>query len=170
MIRRPPRSTLFPYTTLFRSATARTPGAVRRMVDVGAGIAAAEHDDPCVGLIDARVELVRRRDPDQGRRMAGRLARQVANGPPWRRKPAERVHLRSRSRFALSVEPARDQDRLVAQQRRRVVRAWLRHRSRGGECTADDVEWPRDAGRGIVVDAPTLARRDRARAGGNERD
>src|SRR5687768_17816159 len=63
MIRRPPRSTLFPYTTLFRSATARTPGAVRRMVDVGAGIAAAEHDDPCVGLIDARVELVRRRDP-----------------------------------------------------------------------------------------------------------
>src|SRR5690348_17993914 len=26
MIRRPPRSTLFPYTTLFRSATTRSPG------------------------------------------------------------------------------------------------------------------------------------------------
>src|SRR3712207_7728611 len=26
MIRRPPRSTLFPYTTLFRSASARSPG------------------------------------------------------------------------------------------------------------------------------------------------
>src|SRR5215213_1646877 len=29
MIRRPPRSTLFPYTTLFRSLPARLPGAVR---------------------------------------------------------------------------------------------------------------------------------------------
>src|SRR3712207_7131780 len=28
MIRRPPRSTLFPYTTLFRSAVARAPAAV----------------------------------------------------------------------------------------------------------------------------------------------
>src|SRR5256885_6433633 len=27
MIRRPPRSTLFPYTTLFRSCTATTPGS-----------------------------------------------------------------------------------------------------------------------------------------------
>src|SRR5260370_6246775 len=29
MIRRPPRSTLFPYTTLFRSLPLRSPGAVR---------------------------------------------------------------------------------------------------------------------------------------------
>src|SRR5256885_8201558 len=29
MIRRPPRSTLFPYTTLFRSADVENPGAVR---------------------------------------------------------------------------------------------------------------------------------------------
>src|SRR2546426_12094822 len=29
MIRRPPRSTLFPYTTLFRSPAARGPGRVR---------------------------------------------------------------------------------------------------------------------------------------------
>src|SRR3712207_8333038 len=32
MIRRPPRSTLFPYTTLFRSARAAAPG-VRRLED-----------------------------------------------------------------------------------------------------------------------------------------
>src|SRR2546430_6811818 len=41
MIRRPPRSTLFPYTTLFRSAcTRRAPGRAAREVDhdvVGAG-------------------------------------------------------------------------------------------------------------------------------------
>src|SRR2546429_2015168 len=30
MIRRPPRSTLFPYTTLFRSVTQRKPDAVHR--------------------------------------------------------------------------------------------------------------------------------------------
>src|SRR2546427_8716625 len=30
MIRRPPRSTLFPYTTLFRSRPARSPGATPR--------------------------------------------------------------------------------------------------------------------------------------------
>src|SRR3712207_8651155 len=30
MIRRPPRSTLFPYTTLFRSAPRRHPGGLRR--------------------------------------------------------------------------------------------------------------------------------------------
>src|SRR5256885_17267936 len=29
MIRRPPRSTLFPYTTLFRSSCSRTPSAAR---------------------------------------------------------------------------------------------------------------------------------------------
>src|SRR5258708_9959165 len=33
MIRRPPRSTLFPYTTLFRSAIAERPCAVRLFVD-----------------------------------------------------------------------------------------------------------------------------------------
>src|SRR2546422_8656379 len=33
MIRRPPRSTLFPYTTLFRSATAASPDELRRKRD-----------------------------------------------------------------------------------------------------------------------------------------
>src|SRR2546422_8619049 len=35
MIRRPPRSTLFPYTTLFRSPPRSTHGALRRGLDVG---------------------------------------------------------------------------------------------------------------------------------------
>src|SRR3989442_5200673 len=34
MIRRPPRSTLFPYTTLFRSNLARLRGAHRHLVDL----------------------------------------------------------------------------------------------------------------------------------------
>src|SRR2546430_4893816 len=33
MIRRPPRSTLFPYTTLFRSACANAPGCVKQCTD-----------------------------------------------------------------------------------------------------------------------------------------
>src|SRR3712207_9500686 len=35
MIRRPPRSTLFPYTTLFRSRTARDRGGARALADGG---------------------------------------------------------------------------------------------------------------------------------------
>src|SRR3712207_8575037 len=49
MIRRPPRSTLFPYTTLFRSAQPR--GAVDHVVDATPGLAG-----------DERAEM-RRRDP-----------------------------------------------------------------------------------------------------------
>src|SRR3712207_8736780 len=33
MIRRPPRSTLFPYTTLFRSLLAVSPGSIRHLRD-----------------------------------------------------------------------------------------------------------------------------------------
>src|SRR2546430_5131543 len=44
MIRRPPRSTLFPYTTLFRSSDSRVPGArhaglADRVLDGEAGVA-----------------------------------------------------------------------------------------------------------------------------------
>ena len=35
MIRRPPRSTLFPYTTLFRSVNAFHPGFVRSNITIG---------------------------------------------------------------------------------------------------------------------------------------
>src|SRR3712207_7264834 len=57
MIRRPPRSTLFPYTTLFRSAAARRPAAVPGEVERVAGRAeevvvarAAEAHERAVGL------------------------------------------------------------------------------------------------------------------------
>src|SRR5438034_6256644 len=42
MIRRPPRSTLFPYTTLFRSGAARAAGVVRPVVRRGAAARLAE--------------------------------------------------------------------------------------------------------------------------------
>src|SRR3712207_8928335 len=42
MIRRPPRSTLFPYTTLFRSEVIRVAIKARRRVEVDAVVAPAE--------------------------------------------------------------------------------------------------------------------------------
>src|SRR3712207_6987223 len=48
MIRRPPRSTLFPYTTLFRSAVSQPPAAQVRVRDERLG------NDPCDG--HARIE------------------------------------------------------------------------------------------------------------------
>src|SRR3712207_7220719 len=41
MIRRPPRSTLFPYTTLFRSAPTRSPCAAGRTVAASPGASTA---------------------------------------------------------------------------------------------------------------------------------
>src|SRR3712207_7371764 len=68
MIRRPPRSTLFPYTTLFRSARAQRPGVPGRPA-VGEEVAAA------VGLPDdpggERVALVG--DDDRARTVDGDL-------------------------------------------------------------------------------------------------
>src|SRR2546430_8677918 len=51
MIRRPPRSTLFPYTTLFRSLGPRGDG-------VGRGVAVSERPAP------AKLELLVRRDDE----------------------------------------------------------------------------------------------------------
>src|SRR6266480_6350682 len=45
MIRRPPRSTLFPYTTLFRSSAVRAASAAAVIVGSGAGILAAAWPD-----------------------------------------------------------------------------------------------------------------------------
>src|SRR2546430_7380074 len=47
MIRRPPRSTLFPYTTLFRSAFGGVAGASRE----AAGVQAADGVDVSVGVL-----------------------------------------------------------------------------------------------------------------------
>src|SRR3712207_7411168 len=70
MIRRPPRSTLFPYPTLFRSAEARVGGVgedqvarLRRAVGVGlAGEPEDRQDQRLVGRPD-RLGDGRRRDP-----------------------------------------------------------------------------------------------------------
>src|SRR2546425_4300201 len=49
MIRRPPRSTLFPYTTLFRSLVARADGVLRQ-------VTVAEGETVAVGKVVARSE------------------------------------------------------------------------------------------------------------------
>src|SRR2546429_7259299 len=54
MIRRPPRSTLFPYTTLFRSE-ARPGGGPRGRRDVGRGAGASAAHDHAVRRRDRRV-------------------------------------------------------------------------------------------------------------------
>src|SRR3712207_7449535 len=61
MIRRPPRSTLFPYTTLFRSELAREldGGQVRRVLGVGPDVfevVEVGHDRNVVGAREARSE------------------------------------------------------------------------------------------------------------------
>src|SRR3712207_7054847 len=57
MIRRPPRSTLFPYTTLFRSRPGADPG-----------VRAVHHRRDRAGLLDHREALGRpRRAPPRGR-------------------------------------------------------------------------------------------------------
>src|SRR2546426_11130495 len=67
MIRRPPRSTLFPYTTLFRSEVAGVEPAVAKRLGGGRGIAevaehhmGSSHDDLAapvpLGLVDANLD------------------------------------------------------------------------------------------------------------------
>src|SRR2546422_5935195 len=48
MIRRPPRSTLFPYTTLFRSLVGEAP---RRRGEVGLGVEAPSDEKDCIGAV-----------------------------------------------------------------------------------------------------------------------
>src|SRR5256885_13231543 len=64
MIRRPPRSTLFPYTTLFRSRADRELAAVARPLDVLEAVPACPQarDDPDVGDRGVRPVAVIARD------------------------------------------------------------------------------------------------------------
>src|SRR3712207_7152455 len=71
MIRRPPRSTLFPYTTLFRSARQADPQALRRqLAQLGLEVLGARDDpvrDHCLGTdpprpVDVGQERVERLD------------------------------------------------------------------------------------------------------------
>src|SRR2546430_5666908 len=61
MIRRPPRSTLFPYTTLFRSQQLGHPGARGRQVRRVHRI--LEIEDQCVRIGGERLFLLARADP-----------------------------------------------------------------------------------------------------------
>src|SRR5256885_7553738 len=83
MIRRPPRSTLFPYTTLFRSRPAVGPHTVEKVGVVGAGLMARQIatlllrrlEVPIV-LRDVKQEIVE----DAIAEIRGELDRQVAKG------------------------------------------------------------------------------------------
>src|SRR2546426_4275410 len=80
MIRRPPRSTLFPYTTLFRSASCS--GQVRKMQSI------ARHADP-----DARLEVVDQLELRLGGRVGARAAPDGADPQVDRRA---RIEMRDR--------------------------------------------------------------------------
>src|SRR2546422_7923500 len=97
MIRRPPRSTLFPYTTLFRSVHVRREEVLRRkeILEVGKGIEplvlglvigpgqAADRSEEHTSELQSRLHLVcrlllekkNRRDVRPGRRLRARRQR-----------------------------------------------------------------------------------------------
>src|SRR6266853_6441368 len=73
MIRRPPRSTLFPYTTLFRSGEhfgdvqhprVRVTAPAHPPLDVQHATQVAEHDRPRAARLDVRAFLLRHRGGD----------------------------------------------------------------------------------------------------------
>src|SRR5689334_24527355 len=70
MIRRPPRSTLFPYTTLFRSAVARQSRE-----------ALLEGGDVVVGRVVARFEAARAPRSERGRQRPPRLIAEMLERP-----------------------------------------------------------------------------------------
>src|SRR2546427_8422833 len=73
MIRRPPRSTLFPYTTLFRSAHQLAVGALFDLAALLPGEALAERRRVLVGAIDGRVERQLRKRAARSDRKSTRL-------------------------------------------------------------------------------------------------
>src|SRR5258708_25238169 len=60
MIRRPPRSTLFPYTTLFRSGRVARRGGHRGEMQLSAECSASLERDRCVAAAEQRVRSLRR--------------------------------------------------------------------------------------------------------------
>src|SRR3712207_7203650 len=70
MIRRPPRSTLFPYTTLFRSDPARDEGGVgagvlgQRLDDGDQRLRLQEGELPVAEVVDQRAEGLRARSEE----------------------------------------------------------------------------------------------------------
>src|SRR2546426_12276568 len=84
MIRRPPRSTLFPYTTLFRSAVAVgevRPGDVERAVgrDSGGWVARDKDSEGLVGT-ELRVSVIEKVEPGRGK-IGGRVRGRAPGAP-----------------------------------------------------------------------------------------
>src|SRR3712207_7281625 len=76
MIRRPPRSTLFPYTTLFRSLRRRPDREVRRREDEAhAGLAAGT----AVRHLERGAQALHRHEPELADRKSTRLNSSHAN-------------------------------------------------------------------------------------------
>src|SRR2546430_7065379 len=71
MIRRPPRSTLFPYTTLFRSRDEDPDAALAQPADDLLDVADRDRVDAREGLVEQQV--LRRRDERAGDRKSTRL-------------------------------------------------------------------------------------------------
>src|SRR2546428_6120143 len=96
MIRRPPRSTLFPYTTLFRSSSGRTPlaGASRRTRDHRCGARPRGADLLGVGgiLISTRDPRTQPHAPSEGQAPACDSGMRRARAEPAHvRPPTHRV-------------------------------------------------------------------------------
>src|SRR3712207_7504529 len=81
MIRRPPRSTLFPYTTLFRSALREVADAARERAEAGIGgtIHGGEEEEGTDLLAMAADEGGDAAEPDVGDRKSTRLNSSHAN-------------------------------------------------------------------------------------------
>src|SRR3712207_8254456 len=74
MIRRPPRSTLFPYTTLFRSRAAGVDDVVDDDGDLALDLLLPDHVADLGDLLGGPVLLEQRvLDPDLARELAGQL-------------------------------------------------------------------------------------------------
>src|SRR5256886_16411663 len=131
MIRRPPRSTLFPYTTLFRSLSDRLPGEIERLaLDVARGMRGAESAELAVGnRLHPEVERSLQRDAAQALvRPPARLAPFAAHLERAGGHEAQQVAgLTSDERRAL-------QKRLPAIRRREVIQ----HRALELGCGRDD--------------------------------
>src|SRR5688572_31559205 len=76
MIRRPPRSTLFPYTTLFRSAEVEGPGRLQGPPEVGRVDAGLQAVAGVVGEGEGLVEVRVRLDADRSEEHTSELQSQ----------------------------------------------------------------------------------------------
>src|SRR2546429_7081328 len=105
MIRRPPRSTLFPYTTLFRSATAAVVSATDR---IPGNIGSAGRLSPACFLFQTTSEI----SPREGRTAGSGVLDQAPKGAPrWTRpRPQNRVERLRQSRHGIPAPSGQCQE------------------------------------------------------------